>query len=118
MSGAITFVTVRFEIVGFHHWSGAPPARDYLASNHRHKFYIEVSVEVTHDDREIELHDLLIFCKRNFTSTAAGENFSDQSCEMIAKHLLNSVTREYGSRRVTVSVFEDGEVGAEVIFEP
>ena len=36
------------------------------------------------------------------------------SCEQVARALCEGVTRRYPGRRVTVSVFEDGEVGARV----
>jgi len=101
---------VRFTSPGFHHWNGATGEREYLASPHRHLFFVEVSVEVSHDDREIEFHDLLDWCRSEFGSG----DFGGQSCEMLARGLLEKIVRRFGKRRTIVSVFEDNEVGAVV----
>ena len=99
---------VRFTQEGWHNWSGATGKREYLASRHRHLFYFEVSLEVFHNDREVEFHDLLDFCKAN---TGAPE-FGGVSCENIAESLAKKITLRYEGRRAIVSVFEDNEVGA------
>jgi hypothetical protein len=103
-------IIVRFAVEGFHQWSDATSRRDYLRALHRHLFHVEASVEVTADDREIEFHDFLDFCRAVFP----GGNMGGQSCEMMARGLVEKITRHYGQRRVTVAVFEDGEVGARV----
>lgn len=109
-----TNIIVRFTVEGFHQWKNAPFNRDYLRNKHRHLFYIEVKVSVLHDDREIEFHDLLDFCKVTF-----GEgDFGGHSCETLAKALINDLIAKYPGREIAVSVFEDGEVGAEVSYVP
>jgi hypothetical protein len=103
-------IVVRFTVEGFHQWSGAPAHRAYLGTPHRHLFHVEAAIEVTADDREIEFHDFLDFCRQAFT----GGNMGGQSCEMMARGLVKQITHRYEGRCVTVSVFEDGEVGARV----
>ena len=80
----------------------------YLGNSHRHLFYVEAQVEVKHDDREIEFHDLLDFCKSHFFSGEMGP----LSCEMLARDLRQQIVTAYPGRKVIVSVFEDNEVGA------
>jgi len=58
MHAVSRWVVVRHQVEGFHHWPDAPHHRSYLAVRHRHLFYLEVAVQVAHQDREIEFHDL------------------------------------------------------------
>lgn len=104
--------TVKFSVEGFHNWPNAPETRKYLADKHRHMFYVNVTIQVVHTEREIEFHDLLDFCKENFP----GGDMGASSCETMAEQLANKITLRY-SRRVTVSVFEDDEVGATVTYQ-
>lgn len=106
----MTEVIVRFTREGFHRWADAPEHRIYLRETHRHLFYVEASLEVFADDREVEFHDFLDFCQLHFPSG----DFGNQSCEMLARGLVEKITRQYPNRRVSVGVFEDGEVGARV----
>lgn len=102
---------IRFTREGFHCWPDAPAHRSYLACRHRHLFYLEVTLEVHHDEREVEYHDLLDFCKAHFP----GGELHAQSCEMMARHLAEKVADHYPNRHVEVSCFEDNEVGARYI---
>jgi hypothetical protein len=103
---------VRFTREGWHHWPAAPEERKYLAASHRHLFYVEVEIEVRHNDREIEFHDLLAFCKAKFPTG----DFGAASCEMLAQALSQTVQYQWPGRALTVSVFEDNEVGAKVVY--
>jgi len=100
-------VIVRFQVPGFHHWPQAAGERTYLANNHRHLFYVEVTIPVMHEQREVEFHDLLQFCKDSFP----GGEMGPKSCETMAIELAKKVASHY-DREATVSIFEDGEVGA------
>lgn len=102
------WVTCQFE--GWHAWPAAPEPRAYLATPHRHLFKVLVELEVFHDDREIEFHDLLDFVR----SLLPGPNLGAQSCEMMAKSLGHSIRSRWPGRDCLVSVSEDGEVGARV----
>jgi len=99
---------ITFTQEGFHAWPQAAGKRIYLASRHRHLFHVEVQLEVFHDEREVEYHDLLDFCKACF----AGGEMNGQSCETMARTLAEYVAMQYPGRYLTTSILEDGEVGA------
>lgn len=109
-----TVAIVRFQKEGFHMWSDAPPARSYLAQRHRHMFHVEAQIALKHDEREIEFHDFLDFCKANFP----GGELGSQSCETMARKLIDLIYRKWPYRAISVSVFEDSEVGAIVSMKP
>jgi hypothetical protein len=105
-------VTVRWEQVGFHCWPEAAGVRQYLSTRHRHKFFFTLTVDVFHNDREIEFHDLLDFAKGIIIEQELGR----QSCEDLATTIIDAVVAKYPqtatTRTIRVSVFEDNEVGA------
>lgn len=109
-----TEIIIRYTFIGFHRWPDAPAHRQYLSDTHRHLFYVEASVQVFEHDREIEFHDFMDYCKGWTENVSLGS----YSCEMIADNLAKKITRDYPNRRVSVSVFEDNEVGAKVTLQP
>lgn len=106
----MTQIFVRFQVEGWHKWPDATQGRAYLSSKHRHLFHIKASCAVTHDNREIEFHDLMDFCKAEFGQG----DFGAMSCETLAKRLATACCEQF-HRRFTVTVSEDGECGATVI---
>ena len=110
MKGIARFAIVRFAVEGFHNWPNAVPPREYLAARHRHMFHYEVQIGLVHNDREIEFHDFLAFCKDNCMKGEMG----GASCEDMAEALIKKITLRYPGRKVIVKVFEDGEVGAKL----
>lgn len=109
--------TVRFVREGFHHWPHPTPPRCYLAQRHRHLFHVEATVEVQHNEREIEFHDFLEFCRNHFGGYLENREFGAYSCEALAEALAKKITLQYPNRSVIVKVFEDREVGAEIHYE-
>ena len=111
-------IFVRFTFPGWHRWAGAPAHRSYLADRHRHLFNVEVRMQVGHDDREVEFHDLLDRARAIF-EFELGErgNFGAHSCEMLGRELGDRLAKQY-QRNVVVTVSEDGECGAMVEVEP
>ena len=106
------FVTTQFE--GLHRWKDAPEEVAFLRAYHRHMFHVRFEVEVTKEDREIEF----ILCKRQLEKLIetlfVGEKL-DMSCETIATHILDFMTRERAicaNRAARCEVSEDGENGA------
>lgn len=110
-------IDVSFRVPGLHFWSGATGRREYLRHPHRHMFHIRVSVEVSHDDREIEFHDLKDDAGAMFQSFGEQGNFGGQSCEHLARRLAGCLVERH-RRAVSVHVSEDGEFGATVICVP
>jgi hypothetical protein len=111
-----TKIWITFAIPGIHCYPQAPEDVAYLRSPHRHLFKFKVTVEVFHDDREIEFHQLLNWCRSQY---AANLSVDYKSCEMMARELLHRL-RQYSttSRFIEVEVSEDGECGAIVSFDP
>ena len=106
------FITTQFE--GLHRWKDAPEEVSFLRAYHRHIFHVRFEVDVTEEDREIEF----VLLKRELTKLVntlfAGTNLDD-SCESIAKKIVDFMTRSYGpcpNRAARCEVSEDGENGA------
>lgn len=105
-------IFVNFRMEGFHRWPAAPEHRSYLRHEHRHLFHVQVRLEVDHDDREIEFHDLLDSSRSIFAELLRSLTES-RSCETLARALASRISSMH-CRPVMVSVSEDGECGAEV----
>lgn len=105
-------IFVKFAVAGFHYWLDAPEGRKYLSNNHRHLFHVDIRTHVTHDDREIEFHDLLDYAKSEFK----GGEMGGMSCEMMATELADKLVKKF-KRSFLVEVSEDGECGASIIVE-
>ena len=90
----------------------------FLASPHRHIFHFRVSIDVFHNDRDIEF----IQFKRWLENLYSGNNNSNgavleldwKSCEMIADDLYLQIAARYPNRAVTIEVSEDGENGCSI----
>lgn len=110
------YVTTSFE--GIHNYPNAPDAVSFLAHPHRHIFHVKVSLEVFHDDRELEF----ILVKRDLDKELT-HRYSEESksCEMIAEELCYYMMERWPVpdhalpfRSVEVEVSEDKENGATV----
>lgn len=108
------YIAVRYQVEGFHCWPEAPEHRAYLRDRHRHLFYVEVTLEVFENDREVEYHDLLSQVQTWFPGGEQGT----RSCEVMAMELAKDVHLAYQGREVTVSVFEDNEAGSIFRYDP
>lgn len=108
-------IFVTFEKEGIHKYPAAltdPKLAEvsFLGHPHRHMFKFRVTVEVTHNDRDIEF----ILLKRELEGLYAGDvmKIDYKSCEMLAEELIEYILHKYPNRSVTVEVSEDGENGA------
>ena len=104
------FVTTQFE--GLHRWKDAPEATKFLRHFHRHLFHVRLTINVKHDDRELEFFDVKARLQRAVAVTISKGNTG--SCEQIAIKLLNYLRGYFGGRKLTCEVSEDGENGAAV----
>ena len=88
----------------------------FLASPHRHIFHFRVSIDVFHNDRDIEF----IQFKRWLISLYNGQNsvleLNYKSCEMIADNLYSQIAARYPNRAVIIDVSEDGENGCVISY--
>jgi len=83
----------------------------FLGYVHRHIFKFKVSIEVFHDDRDIEF----IQFKRWLESLYADSGIlalDFKSVEMISDDLYLQINERYPSRDVIIDVSEDGENGS------
>jgi hypothetical protein len=104
------YIKVSFQKEGIHNYPLAPKEVEFLQYPHRHIFYFYVTLQVWHDDRDVEF----ILFKRELQNL-----FNDvilqvdyKSCEMIADDLLDYIEINYPNRYVQVEVYEDNENGA------
>jgi hypothetical protein len=88
----------------------------FLANPHRHIFHFRVSIDVFHNDRDIEF----IQFKRWLESLYNGSNtvleLNWKSCEMIADDLYIQIAERYPNRNVVIEVSEDGENGCSISY--
>lgn len=104
-----TTIGARITVPGFHRWPGATGQRAYLADRHRHLFHVEAVAHVTHDERDVEFHDLQDML-RAWWGAPPRECGSD-SCETLARDLTGHL-EEAGVLVQSVTVSEDGEAWA------
>jgi hypothetical protein len=105
-------VFARGSFAGLHFWPNAFASVHYLAEPHRHVFYWEAVVRVSHDNRDVEF----ITLKQNIEKWLANyfPTFNDlaqlgtTSCEQLAALLV----KNFHLSHCTVS--EDNENGATV----
>jgi len=113
-----TFIKVRTEFEGFHFYPNAGQIDSrikFLENEHRHMFKVEVTISVTHLDRELEFF-LVKWALQEFLKDGSQNH---KSCEMIATDILdNHLIPLYGNRSYTVVVSEDGESDGIIKFEP
>ncbi|ASD50405.1 hypothetical protein FDI24_gp125 [Acidovorax phage ACP17] len=114
-------IFVTFQKAGIHKYPAAahdPKLSDvsYLGSPHRHLFKFRVTIQVFHDDREIEFHQFLNYVEGMYhTGTLSLDH---RSCEMIADELAFTLRKRYPNRWMQIEVSEDGECGAVIDYEP
>ena len=108
-----SYVTAKFTCPGTHSWSDATGEREYLSHTHRHLFTCTVTVVVTHDDRQVEYHDLrdLILQWVMTYPLASGDmrEFGNNSCEHLARDLWQNMVERNKLLVYEVSVSEDDE---------
>ena len=86
----------------------------FLGTPHRHIFHFNVSIEVNHNDRDIEF----IQFKRwlEFMYSDGTLILNHKSCEMIADDLYDAIASKYPNREVIITVSEDNENGATISY--
>lgn len=114
----MTTITVRGQYEGFHAYENAPDEVAFLKSSHRHMFKWEASIEVAHDDRELEFFMVKMYLERNVLPfTTMGANLG--SCEQQAERILEGLVNKYGpDRHYLVTVSEDGENDGHIDWVP
>ena len=90
----------------------------FLASPHRHIFHFRVSIDVFHNDRDIEFIQFKRWLENLYSNNGIVSNpvleLDWKSCEMIADDLYLQIAERYPNRAVTIEVSEDGENGCTI----
>lgn len=109
-------IFVQFTKEGIHRYPDAPEGVEFLRNPHRHIFHFRVTVDVFHNDRDIEF----ILFKRELEAlySAATLQVDYKSCEMLAEDLIGYISAKYPGRKISVEVSEDGENGATLGYLP
>ena len=109
-------IFITFQKEGIHCYPDAPAGVEFLQHPHRHIFHFRVTIDVWHNDRDIEF----ILFKRELESQyeSGTLQMDHKSCEMLAEELINYIAVEYPNRKIRVEVSEDGENGATLKYEP
>lgn len=110
-------IWVTFSREGIHRYPAA--AEDlsladvaFLANDHRHIFHFKVSIEVFHDDREIEFIQFKRWTESLFSEEILQLNH--KSCEMISDELYMHIATKYPDRDIWITVSEDNENGSDI----
>jgi len=105
-------IRVSFQKEGIHKYPAAKDLEgvEFLQYPHRHIFYFYVTLEVYHNDRDVEF---ILFKRELENLFTEGTMEADyKSCEMLAEDLLDYIEVNYPGRIAQVEVFEDNENGA------
>jgi len=114
-------IFVTFQKEGIHKYPAAATdpkleSVSFLGVPHRHIFHFRVTLDVFHNDRDIEF----IMFKRELEALYGNGTLQMdyQSCEMLAESLIKYISTAYPERKISVEVSEDGENGATLEYIP
>ncbi len=121
MERAARQIWVTFSKEGVHKYPAAledPKLADvsFLGYPHRHIFHFRVSIDVFHNDRDIEFIQFKRWLEGLYSSGNPVLELDYKSCEMIADDLYVQIANRYPGRSVTISVSEDGENGCTITY--
>jgi hypothetical protein len=121
---AIRTIFVRFQKEGIHKYPAAATDPNlatgdeydvsFLATPHRHIFHFEVTIEVFHNDRDIEFIQFKRWLENQYSQGILALDY--KSCEMISDDLYEVIATRYPDRNIVIQVSEDGENGATIVY--
>ncbi len=88
----------------------------FLGYPHRHIFHFRVSIDVWHNDRDIEFIQFKRWLESLYSEESNCLRLDYKSCEMIADDLYIQIANKYPGRNVTISVSEDNENGCTITY--
>ena len=86
----------------------------FLATPHRHIFHFEVTIEVFHNDRDIEFIQFKRWLENQYSQGILALDY--KSCEMISDDLYDVIATRYPDRSISIQVSEDNENGASIVY--
>jgi hypothetical protein len=112
-------IWVTFQKEGIHKYPAAltdPKLESvsFLGYPHRHIFHFKVSIEVFHEDRDIEFIMFKRWLETMYEEKTLELDF--KSCEMIADDLFAVIKKRFSGRDIAITVSEDGENGVDVCY--
>lgn len=121
---AMRTIFVRFQKEGIHKYPAAATDPNlatgdeydvsFLATPHRHIFHFEVTIEVFHNDRDIEFIQFKRWLENQYSQNILELNY--KSCEMISDDLYEVIATRYPDRNIIIRVSEDDENGALIMY--
>ena len=121
---AVRTIFVKFQKEGIHCYPAAAtdPALatgdeydvSFLASPHRHMFHFHVTIQVFHNDRDIEFIQFKRWLENLYANGTLELNH--KSCEMISDDLYDQIASRYPDRSIVINVSEDDENGAVIMY--
>ena len=118
------FIWVTFRKEGIHKYpaalddpklaTGDEYGVSFLGYPHRHIFHFKVSIEVFHDDRDIEFIQFKRWLEKMYNEGTLQLDY--KSCEMMADELYKEISSKYSKRDMKIEVSEDGENGCEILY--
>jgi hypothetical protein len=122
---AMRTIFVRFQKEGIHKYPAAAtdPALatgdeydvSFLATPHRHIFHFEVTIEVFHNNRDIEFIQFKRWLENQYSQGILALDY--KSCEMISDDLYEVIATRYPNRNIVITVSEDNENGATIHYK-
>ena len=88
----------------------------FLANPHRHIFHFRVSIDVWHNDRDIEFIQFKRWLESLYSGNGSVLALDWKSCEMMADDLYTQIADRYPGRAVVIEVSEDGENGCSISY--
>jgi len=116
-------IHVTFQKEGIHQFPGAVNPEfatgdeydvSFLAHPHRHIFHFNVSIEVYHNDRDIEFIQFKRWLVNLYNEGTLELN--NKSCEMISDDIHEMIASRYPERDIHISVSEDNENGCTIFY--
>ena len=86
----------------------------FLSHPHRHIFHFNVSIQVFHNDRDIEFIQFKRWLENLYKEGTLELNH--KSCEMMSDDLYDIISKKYPGREIWIEVSEDGENGCRIYF--
>jgi hypothetical protein len=86
----------------------------YVTFQREGSFHFNVSIQVFHNDREIEFKQFKQWLENSFKSGVMQLDY--KSCEMISDELYHYIANRYPDRDIEITVSEDGENGATIYY--
>jgi hypothetical protein len=121
---ALRTIFVKFQKEGIHCYPAAatnPSLKtgdeydvSFLATPHRHIFHFEVTIEVFHNDRDIEFIQFKRWLENQYSQNILELDY--KSCEMISDDLYEVIATRYPNRNIIIRVSEDDENGALIMY--